>query len=147
MSWILPHLPPPGISGWNFHQGWPMIKKLIDDVISHVTWLVCILKTKNHFCWHQQKMADDVISSLLWSRRLPRVSFNLITCLEPMKQDDHYFYTEILVYKFYLVSRKACLRMRRSFCHQIFLCQNVPKEIFFIGVKFHEKPWRGSRFI
>ena len=92
-------------------------------------------------------MADDVINQLLWSRRLPRVSFNLIACLEPVKQDDHYFYAEILVCKFHLGSRKACLRMRRRFCHQIFLCQNVSKEILFTGAKFHAKPSRGSGVI
>ena len=65
-------------------------------------------------------MADHVINQLLWSRRLPRVSFNLIACLEPVKQDDYYFYAEILICKFHLRSIKACLRMRRRFCPQIF---------------------------
>ena len=77
-------------------------------------------------------MADDVIDQLLWSRRLPRVSFNLIACLEPVKKDDHYFDAEILVCKFHLGSRKACLRMRRRFCPQMFT-----------GTKFHPKPSRG----
>ena len=31
--------------------------------------------------------------------------------------------------------------------YQIFLCQNVPKEILFTGTKFHAKPSRGSRVI
>ena len=30
--------------------------------------------------------------------------------------------------------------MRKRFCHQIFLCQYVPKEILFTGTKFHAKP-------
>ena len=98
----------------------PWKKILIDDVINHVTWLVCISQTKNHFCWHQKKMADDVIIQLLWSKWFSRMSFNLIACLEPVKQDGHYFHAEILVCKFHLGSIKACLHMRKRFCHQIF---------------------------
>ena len=52
-------------------------------------------------------MVVDVINQLLWSRRLPRISFNLIACVEPVKQDDHYFCAEILVFKFQVGSRKA----------------------------------------
>ena len=40
-------------------------------------------------------MADDIINQLVWSRRLPRVSLNLIACLELVKQDDYYFHVEI----------------------------------------------------
>ena len=105
---------------WSLHQGWSLKKILIDDVINHVTWLVCISQTKNHFCWHQKKMADDVIIQLLWSKWFSRMSFNLIACLEPVKQDGHYFHAEILVCKFHLGSIKACLHMRKRFCHQIF---------------------------
>ena len=77
------------------------------------------------------------LNQLLWWRRLPRGSFNITACLEPVKQDDHYFHPEILVCKFHLGSRKACLRMRRRLCHQIFLWQNVPKQIKFTETKFH----------
>ena len=73
-------------------------------------------------------MADHVINQLLWSRRLPRVSFNLIACLEPVKQDDHCFYAEILICKFHLRSIKTCLRMRRRFCHQIFCAKMFPRK-------------------
>ena len=142
--------PPPPVSqvlhmlwSWNLHQGWPLIKE-VDwwrHQPCHVTRVY--FTDQKPFLLTSAKMADDVINQLLWSRRLPRVSFNLIACLEPVKQDDHYFYAEILVCKFHLGSRKACLRMRRRFCHQIFLCQNVPKEILFTGAKFHAKPSRG----
>ena len=56
---------------------------------------MCILKTKNHFLLSSAKMADDIINQLVWSRRLPRVSLNLIACLELVKQDDYYFHVEI----------------------------------------------------
>ena len=38
-------------------------------------------------------MAYDVINQLLWSRRLLSLSFNLVACLEPEKQ-DHYFFMQ-----------------------------------------------------
>ena len=113
---------------WNLHQGWPLIKE-VDwwrYQLCHVTRMY--FTDQNHFCWHQQKMADHVINQLLWSRRLPRVSFNLIACLEPVKQDDHCFYAEILICKFHLRSIKACLRMRRRFCHQIFCAKMFPRK-------------------
>ena len=74
-------------------------------------------KPKSIFADISNKIDDDPINQLFWSRRLPRVSFNLTACLETMKQDDYHFYAETLVCKFHLGSRKACLRMRRRFCH------------------------------
>ena len=110
--------PRPGISGSTYAVKLKLTpgivlekKNLIDDVINHVTWLVCISQTKNYFCWHQKKMADDVIIQLLWSKWFSTISFNLIACLEPVKQDGHYFHAEILVCKFPLGSIKACLHM------------------------------------
>ena len=81
-------------------------------------------------------MADDVINQLLCSRRLLRVNLNLIACLEPVKQDDHYFHAEILVCKFHLGSRKTCLRMRRRFCHQDFYAKMFPRKFFSLGQCF-----------
>ena len=101
---------------------------MIDDVISHATWIVYILQTKKYFCWDQQEMIDDIINQLLCSKRLPRVSFILIAWLEPVKQDDHHFHAEILVCKFHLGSRKTCVRMQRTLRHQIFNVKMFPRK-------------------
>ena len=132
---------------WNLHQGWPLINEFdwLRDQSSHVVSVY--FTDQKPFLLISSKMTDGVINQLLWSRRLPRVIFILTACLEPVKQDDHYFRAEILVCKFRLGLRKACLRMCKRFCNQIFLCQNVSKEILFSGTKFHAKPSRGSGVI
>ena len=121
----------------------PWKKNLIDDVINHVTWLVCISQTKNYFCWHQKKMADDVIIQLLWSKWFSTISFDLIACLEPVKQDGHYFHAEILVCKFPLGSIKACLHMRKRFCRQIFFMPKCSQGNFVHWEKVSCKTIRG----
>ena len=93
-------------------------------------------------------MAGDVINQLLSLMRLPRVRFNLIACIEPVKQQDaHYFYAEILVCKFHLGSRRACLRMRRRFCDHIFYAKMFPRKFCSLGQSFMQKPLRGSGVI
>ena len=132
----------PGISGstyamkLNLTPGMALDKRIWLMTSSSMSRDLRILQTKNYFCWNQQKKADEVINQLLWSRRLPRISFNLIACLEPVKQDDHYFHAEILVCKFHLGSRKACLRIRRRFCRQIFLCKMFPRKFCSLGQSF-----------
>ena len=64
-----------------------------------------------------------------------QLNYTFRTC----ETDDHYFHTETLICKSHFGSRKVCLRMCRRFCHQMFLSQNVPKEILFNGTKFHAK--------
>ena len=106
----------------NFREFWVLLhaKNLGGwTLIEEVDWW---LDQQCH--WHQQKLVDDVINKPLWSRRLRRVSFNLIACVEPVKQDDHYFHAKILVCKFQLGSRKAWLHMRRSFCHPLFYAKS-----------------------
>ena len=121
---------------WNLHQGWALDKRSWLMTSSAISRDSCVFYRPKIIFADISKMADDVINQLLWSRRLPRVSFNLITCLEPVKQDDHYFYAEILVCKFHLGSRKACLRMRRRFCHQIFYVKMFLRKFCSLGQSF-----------
>ena len=132
--------PPPGISGSTYAMklkltpGMALIKRSWLITLSTMSLVSCVFyRPKTILADISKKIADDVINQLLLSRRLPRVSFKLIACLEPVKQDDHYFHAEILVCKFHLESRKACLRMRRRLYYQTLLCQSIPKEIFFPG--------------
>ena len=97
----------------------------------HVTHVHFI--DQKSFLLTSTKMADDVINQLLWSMRLPRVGFNLIACLEPVKKDDN---AEILVCKFHLGSRKTCLRMCRRMCHQIFYAKMLLRKFCSLGQSF-----------
>ena len=111
---------------------------------SSVCHVICgNITDQKSFSLKSRKKADDVINQLFWSRRLPRESFNLIACLKPVKQDDHYFHAKILVFKFHLGPGKACLSTRRRFFHQSFLYKNFTEEILFTVTKFSAKPSRG----
>ena len=144
--WCIP--PPPGISGSAYAMKFKLTPGMALDERS---WFMTYsAMSRDSFVYyrpkkHYKSTSDEIINQLLWSRRLPRVSFNLIACLEPVKKDGHYFHAKILVCKFHLGSKRACSRTRRRLCFQIFLCQNVSKEILFTGAKYHAKPSRGSR--
>lgn len=44
---------------WNLHQRiW--LKAVIDEVITLVTWLMCILQTRTYFCWYQQRLKNAI---------------------------------------------------------------------------------------
>ena len=129
--------PPPGISGSTYAMklkltpGMALIKRSWLITLSTMSLVSCVFyRPKTILADISKKIADDVINQLLLSRRLPRVSFKLIACLEPVKQDDHYFHAEILVCKFHLGSRKACLHMSRRLCHQIFYAKMFSRKFW-----------------
>ena len=74
-----------------YTRGTPWQQLLINDVKTLVTWPVCILLTRNHFCRHQQKWKNDVMNEFLLSRWLTGESFNLIPATDPKTWHSRYF--------------------------------------------------------
>ena len=144
-------LPLRGISGSTYAMKLKLTPGMTLDKISWLIWWQhkpCYLThvyftDQKPFCWHQQKVIDNVINQLLWSRKLPRVSFNLIACLEPVKQDDHFFHAEILVRKFRLRSREACLRMQGRFASPDFFMPKCSQGNFGFRSYLKKSPERG----
>ena len=105
-------------------------------------------RPKTIFADITKKWLMTSINQFLWSRRLPRVSFNLIECLEPVKQDDHYFYAEILVCKFHLGSRKACLlACAEGSVTKFFYVKMFLRKFCSLGQSFMQNHQGGSRVI
>lgn len=46
----------------------PWQKMMIDDVIILIAWFTCVLQTRNQFCRRRQKLKNNFINQLLFSR-------------------------------------------------------------------------------
>ena len=140
-------LPPPGISGSTYAMNLKLTPGVTLDKISW--WVTSSAMLLDSCAFYRPKTILLTSAKSDWwrhkstSRKLPMVSFNLIAYLEPAKQDDHYFHAEILVLKFHLRSRQACLRMHRRFASPDFFMPKCSQGNFGFWSYLKKSPERG----
>ena len=134
----------PGISGCTYAMKLKLTPGMALDkrswLITHLCHVTRVyFSDQKPFLITSAKMIDDVINQLLWSRTLPRVSFNLFTCFEPVKQIIIIFIQKLWFVNPTLGQERYVYACAEGSVTKFFYPKMFQRKILFTGTKFHAK--------